>query len=191
MAITDLNLTGTPQGSGTMPRELIPLHVNDISALARNIRSAYADREKQPSHLEVLNILAKGAGYKNFQHLRSGAKEPVKEEKHPIIDRASVERVARCFDKDGVLTRFPSKRSDQISVLWVLWSRLPARTKLTEAEVNALMKAWHSFGDHALLRREICDAGLVSRTRDGRVYIRMELPMPPLAQAIARQIANK
>lgn len=47
-----------------MPRELIPLHVNDISALARNIRSAYADREKQPSHLEVLNILAKGAGYK-------------------------------------------------------------------------------------------------------------------------------
>ncbi|MCU6237396.1 DUF2087 domain-containing protein [Morganella morganii] len=53
------------------------------------------------------------------------------------------------------------------------------------------MKAWHSFGDHALLRREICDAGLVSRTRDGRVCIRIELPMPPLAQAIARQIADK
>ncbi|UHD02499.1 DUF2087 domain-containing protein (plasmid) [Klebsiella pneumoniae] len=34
--------------------------------------------------------------------------------------------MTRCFDKDGVLTRFPSKRSDQISVLWVLWSRLSA-----------------------------------------------------------------
>lgn len=170
-----------------MPRELISLHVNDISALARSIRNAYAERDRPPSHVEVLNVLAKGAGYRNFQHLRGG----VKEEKHPIISQASVERVARCFDKDGVLSRFPSKRSDQISVLWVLWSRLPARTNLTEIEVNALIKAWHSFGDHALLRREICDAGLVSRTRDGRVYLRVELPMPPLAQAIARQVANK
>ncbi|ENU4134659.1 DUF2087 domain-containing protein [Pseudomonas aeruginosa] len=57
--------------------------------------------------------------------------------------------------------------------------------------MNALLKSWHNFGDHALLRREICDAGLVSRTRDGSVYLRMELPMPPLAQAIARQITNK
>ncbi|MCX2698714.1 DUF2087 domain-containing protein [Ochrobactrum chromiisoli] len=174
-----------------MPRELIPLHVNDISALARSIRNAYSERDKPLSHVEILNILAKGAGFKNFQHLRDGAKEPVKADVHPIISQANVERVARCFDKDGVLTRFPSKRSDQISVLWVLWSRLPARTKLTEAEVNALLKSWHSFGDHALLRREICDAGLVSRTRDGSVYLRMELPMPPLAQAIARQITNK
>ncbi|EPW2919552.1 DUF2087 domain-containing protein [Pseudomonas aeruginosa] len=68
---------------------------------------------------------------------------------------------------------------------------MPARTDLTEGEVNALLKSWHNFGDHALLRREICDAGLVSRTRDGSVYLRMELPMPPLAQAIARQITNK
>ena len=68
---------------------------------------------------------------------------------------------------------------------------LAGRTKLTEAEVDALMKAWHSFGDNALLRREICDAGLVSRTRDGRVCIRIELTMPPLAQAIARQIADE
>ncbi|HCT6467157.1 TPA: DUF2087 domain-containing protein [Klebsiella pneumoniae] len=68
---------------------------------------------------------------------------------------------------------------------------LAGRTKLTEAEVDALMKAWHSFGDHSLQRREICDAGLVLRTRDGRVCIRIELPMPPLAQAIARQIADE
>ncbi len=174
-----------------MPRELIPLHVNDISALARSIRNAYSERDKPPSHVEILNILAKGAGYKNFQQMRGGAKEPVKEEKHPVISQASVERVVRCFDKDGVLTRFPSKRSDQISVLWVIRSRFPARKNLTEVEVNALLKSWHSFGDHALLRREICDAGLVSRTRDGSVYLRMELPMPPLAQAIARQITNK
>lgn len=174
-----------------MPRELIPLHVNDISVLARSIRNAYSERDKPLSHVEILNILAKGAGFKNFQHLREGAREPVKEEIHPVISQASVERAARCFDKDGVLTRFPSKRTDQISVLWVLWSRLPARKELTEGEVNALLKSWHSFGDHALLRREICDAGLVSRKRDGSVYIRMELPMPPLAQAIAHQIANK
>ena len=68
---------------------------------------------------------------------------------------------------------------------------LAGRTKLTEAEVDALMKAWHSFGDHSLQRREICDAGLVLRTRDGRVCIRIELTMPPLAQAIARQIADE
>lgn len=176
-----------------MPRELIPFHVNDISSLARSLRSALAERDKPLSHVEVLNILAKGAGYKNFQHLRAGVEksEKIAEDQQPVINQVHVERVGRCFDKQKVLTRFPSKRSDQILVLWILWSRIPARTDLTEGEVNAQLKSWHSFGDHALLRRELCDTGLVSRTRDGRVYRRIEQPMPAEAQAAVRLVALK
>jgi len=42
----------------------------------------------------------------------------------------------------------------------------------------------HGGGDHAILRRSLCDGGLVSRTRDGRVYRRVERRPPPEAAAL-------
>jgi len=40
----------------------------------------------------------------------------------------------------------------------------------TEKEINALINKWHSFEDHALLRREMYDQFLIERTEDGRAY---------------------
>jgi len=42
----------------------------------------------------------------------------------------------------------------------------------TEREVNEVLSAWHAFGDHSLLRRALCDAGLLKRLPDGSRYWR-------------------
>ena len=42
-------------------------------------------------------------------------------------------------------------------MLWGLWMRFDARRRYTEREVNEVLKAWHLFGDHCTLRRELVD----------------------------------
>lgn len=182
-----------------MSRTLVPLFVSDTSSFAKSLRTQLAEREGIPSHLELLNMLARAAGHDNFQTLRATmgtdvnqelpAPEPriVEPEPEPEPDRRLVERVGRCFDHAGRLMRWPSRRADQIAVLWVLWSKFPSARNLPETEVNVFLRDRHQFGDHALLRRELCDMGLLSRTPSGSVYRRIERPMPLDAASVARQ----
>lgn len=103
-------------------------------------------------------------------------------------DLKRVARAVRCFDAAGRLQRWPSKRSEQIVVLWVIWSQLPVDARFTESDVNAMLGGWHDNGDHALLRRELVDMGLLQRTQTGSVYRRANPPdIPPdAAEAIGR-----
>ena len=55
---------------------------------------------------------------------------------------------------------------------------MPARTDLSENEVNVLLNARHSFGDQALLRRSLIDHRMARRTADGKVYQRIEQAPP-------------
>jgi hypothetical protein len=95
----------------------------------------------------------------------------------------------RLFDERGRLLRWPSRPALQELCLWVLWSRLPNRICFTEKQISALIKSWHVFGDHALLRRALIGWRLVQRTPDGSEYQRIELKPPvelrPLLAAIA------
>jgi hypothetical protein len=75
--------------------------------------------------------------------------------------------------------------------LWVLWSRIPARRSMTEREINALLDGQHRFGDCALLRRELADRGLVTRTADGRQYTRIERQPPEEAVEIIRHLQHR
>jgi hypothetical protein len=183
-----------------MSRTLIPLTVSDTSSFAKSLRILLAEHGGLPSHLELLNMLARGAGYGNFQSLRVVVGTDVDEERlaprsrivepepAPEPDRRLVERVGRCFDGVGRLMRWPSRRTDQIAVLWVLWSKFPSARDLSETEVNSFLRDGHLFGDHALLRRELCDLGLLSRTPNGSVYRRNERHMQLEAAAVARQL---
>ncbi len=176
-----------------MSRTTLPFHANDISAVARSLRQQLAGREAAPGHVELLNMLARSIGHRNFQHLRAqlSAHErlnaPPAPEAEPI-DYRRIERLARCYDARSRLQRWPRKRSEQLIALWVLWSRLPVREELSETQVNERLQALHGFGDHALLRRELFDLGLMERTRDGRVYRRVEQPMPADALALLRHL---
>jgi hypothetical protein len=171
-------------------RQIIPFAAADISALAKSLRGQLLARESPPSHVEMLNMLARASGHRNFQHLRAGAADRAAEAPQQASDPAAVTRAAACFDAQGRLARWPGKLSQQGLCVWVLWAQLPARRVLTEPQVNALIEARHLFGDYALLRRCLCDRGLFARTVDGREYRRIEREPPPEAAALIRRVLS-
>jgi hypothetical protein len=179
-----------------MSRTLLPFHSDDISALARSLKGQLANCDSQPSHLELLNMLVRSIGYRNFQHYRAqlAARGMLENRTHAPepeqVDFVRVKRLLRMFDPGGKLARWPSKRSQQEICLWVIWSKLPARQILTEKEINLLLNENHLFGDHALLRRWLCDYGMMSRTRDGSEYRRVEKHPPAEALELIRQLRS-
>ena len=84
--------------------------------------------------------------------------------------------------------RWPYHTAEQGLCLWAFWARLPARTDMVEKDVNAILQAGNSFGDHALLRRSLIDHRLVTRTKDGKTYRRIEQAPPPEAAALIMQV---
>jgi hypothetical protein len=174
-----------------MPRSQLAYQVADVSAAARSLHQQLRKLERLPSHLELLNMLARAAGYRNFQHFRGGAMPgelPASPPAAPTIDQARVDRVANHFDAAGRLLRWPARDAHARLCLWVLWSRIPAAATFSEREISELVEDWHTFGDHALLRRALVDYGLVSRTVDGRQYLRIEQPPPPELGALRTRI---
>jgi hypothetical protein len=175
-----------------MSRTAIPLQTSDVSSLARALRSQLIGRDTVPGHVELLNMLARSVGCRNFQQLRAQAATPIAPlapaQLGPTIDWRAVERTRRCFDNNGRLTRWPAKRGDQVLALWGLWSQLPPRQITTEQEISQVLRGLHDFGDHALLRRELTEARLVSRTPDCREYVRIERPPPADAAMLIAQL---
>lgn len=183
-----------------MSRLALAFHAEDISSLSRSICRQLTELGQTPSHLQMLNILARAAGHRNFQSLRAAATlQPVATTPAPSAASTPAPKAAkatpslsqqleRYFGADGRMLRWPTKFSHQEPCLWVLWSRLPARRTLSEADVNALLKPQHDFGDHVLLRRELCNYGLLSRTLDGRIYHRVERHPPPEILGLIRHI---
>ena len=170
-----------------MPRTAIPYATPDISALAKSLRDQLARQGSAPGHVEMLNILARAAGAKNFQHFRARS-EPLEAPPARGADLARVERVARQFDPQGRLLQWPAKPSHQDLALWGLWAALPAGDAVSEAVFNGRLNALHAFGDPAILRRAMVSARLVSRTLDCRDYRRIEQRPPTEAQALIRRL---
>lgn len=181
-----------------MTRTALPYAASDISALAKSLRGQLAGRDAPPGHVEMLNMLARAAGARNSQHFKAQAEagepraapEAASGPAPDPVNAARVERVARCFDAQGRLTRWPSRPSDQALALWALWAALPPGVSMDEAGVNAEIKARHLFGDHALIRREMFNRGLVSRTPDCRDYRRIEQAPPAEALALIRRLGR-
>jgi hypothetical protein len=74
------------------------------------------------------------------------------------------------LEPDGRLRTLPRKRQARAQVLRYLAAKFDPEASYAEGEVNALIRNWHSFGDHGVLRRELVEAGLLKRTRDGSKY---------------------
>jgi hypothetical protein len=177
-----------------MTRTTIPFHAGDISSLARTLRTQLIARDGVPGHVELLNILARAVGRRNFQQLRAEAQEgatiaAATDDAPTPVDPRRLERVLRCFAPDGRLMRWPAKREDQVLALWGLWARVPSRRDFTEQQISQVLRDLHAFGDHALLRRELVESRLVSRTSDCRAYRRIEQPPPNDAAELIRQVA--
>jgi hypothetical protein len=169
-----------------VPRDLIPFATPDVSSLAKSLRAQLAGRKAVPSHVEMLNMLARANGHRNFQHFRSQRPHDLAAEAGRLADDGALTRAVGFFDADGRLTSWPAKTSLQALCLWGLWSRVPSDRVMSEREVSAL----HLFGDHAIIRRTLCQMGLLSRTTDGREYRRVERAPTPEAAALIRRLGR-
>lgn len=151
------------------------------------MREQLAKSPEPPGHVEMLNLLCRSAGFRNYQHCK-GVMEARQRQRQrlaapaptvaPPVDYEIIERAAHLFDEQGRLLRWPTRRGLQMLCLWVLWSRLASRTSFTEKQISELIKRWHVFGDHALLRRSLIGWGLVQRNQDGTDYRRIEQKPP-------------
>ncbi len=176
-------------------RLAIPFAAADVSALARALEAELAELGRPPKHLELLNMLARAGGYSNFQHLRAAREAEAKllapEPVGPPADLRKVARVANFFDTDGVLSSWPAKTGLQELCIWVFWSRIPSVSVFNERQISDMLRDWHDFGDHALLRRTLVTMGLVERTVDGREYRRLEQKPPAELEPLLALLAEK
>ena len=203
-----------------MTRTPLPYSAPDLSALARLLERAILDHHvthgKLPSHVEMMNLLARGAGKRNLQALQADAARdahrpapppstaspaaedawfdaPAIEEAPPPAPvpaelSAHARKAVQQFDTAGRLVRWPPKLSVQRLVMWVLWTRFDARKVYTEAEVNQVLKAWHLYGDHATLRRELINHKLMARKSDCSEYRKLALRPDAEAQAVLQAL---
>lgn len=166
----------------------------DLSALAKNLKRELEARPETPGHVELLNMLTRAVGFRNYQHFKASraAEErlahPVVVEPEPPVDFRRVELTARCFAGTDVLVRWPGKLNQQQLALWVMWSYLPSGEDILEKVVNDVLKRHNGFGDHVLIRRELVNMGLLTRTVDCRLYRRVEKRPPPEARALIRLV---
>lgn len=169
----------------------------DLSALAKTLKRELEERAELPGHVELLNMLTRAVGFRNYQHFKASraaeqrlANPPVVEAE-PAVDFRRVELTARCFAGTDVLVRWPGKFNQQQLALWVLWSFLPAGVEMPEKAVNDVLMRHNGFADHVLIRRELVNMGLLTRTRDCRLYRRMEKRPPPEARALIRLVSSR
>jgi hypothetical protein len=176
-----------------MPRTLITYEVADVSAAAKSLRTQLGKLERPPTHVELLNMLARAAGYRNFQHFRAEAtaRQSLASAGEPPVNLGLIEKSARHFDAAGRLQRWPARESQAVLCLFVLWSRSPRGESFTEREISELLDEWHTFGDHALLRRALVDYGLMSRTVDGRKYVRISQEPPAELEPLLARLAAR
>ena len=173
-----------------MPREAVSFVVPDLSAFARSLSRALAERDetKKPGHVEMLNLIARAAGHRNVQALQASLRSPsaplaAEDRTPPLPLSENARRALKQFDSRGRLVRWPSKYSIQKLAMWVLWTRFDSRRVYSEKEVNAVLMAANTFGDHVTLRRELVDHHLLTRKSDCSEY--RKLPARPEAEARA------
>ena len=166
-----------------MPRESLPLVVDDLSTFAKSLRTQLLAHTATPGHQTLLNMLARAAGHRNLQVLQARPPVAAPAPAEPVQHSDIVRRTLRLFDEQGRLTRLPVKRSLQLMSLWGLWMHFDAKRPYREREVNQILTTWHSFGDYCTLRRDLVTQKLLARTPDSSVYTK--LPARPGEDAMA------
>jgi hypothetical protein len=199
-----------------MARTALPLLLPDVAAftraLGRALHDHHATHGTPPGHQALLNAVARAAGRRNFQALKAQAGSPPEAAVTPMASPAAdieaspppeavdtapaaeptapdphAQRALGHFDDQGRLTRWPVKFSVQKLVMWPLWMRFEAQRPYTEREVNAILKAAHTFGDHATLRRELINHRLLERTPDCREYRKLNVRPEATARWVMSQ----
>ncbi|MEC4727644.1 DUF2087 domain-containing protein [Shewanella sp. D64] len=157
-----------------MSKNLTPFSCDDISALAKSLRKQLQQHESFPSHVEMLNILAKACGLQNFQQLRQQHAEQLLSAQ-PELTVPIPKRLKPFMRSDYIMHSWPAKYAIQQLSLWFFWCRFQYLQSYSEQQVNGILSDYLDsldFKDFALIRRELCNHKLLKRTDDGRTYWR-------------------
>jgi hypothetical protein len=190
-----------------MTRLLVPLFTPNVSAFTKTLKILLDERhavgKPLPSHVELLNLLARAVGLRNFATLKAAAltapsgvlvtvesglptgKPPGDAVDLPVLS-ATARKALMQFDESGRLVRLPNKLSVQQMTMWALWTQFAAHRSYTEKEVNAIVNAFHTFGDQATLRRELVNMKLLGRKSDCSEYWKEPHRPEPEVQAFLR-----
>lgn len=86
--------------------------------------------------------------------------------------------IAKYLDERGRVKIWPSRRNRkyQLAILKYLATKFETNVTYSEKEVTHLISENHTFGDPALLRREMFEAKLLDRKIDGSAYWLTSLP---------------
>ncbi|MEK8030606.1 DUF2087 domain-containing protein [Ideonella sp. DXS29W] len=176
----------TSPSTATRGRERVPLHCDDLSQFAKTLRLQLGEfLEKSPgsapSHVQLLNMLARAAGHRSVQALRAQATltrapEPAAAlaegpgRPAPTSLSAHAAKALTQFDEHGRLSRWPYKFAVQRLAMWGLWMRFDSNRTYTERQVNDILKAWTTYGDHVTPRRELVEMKLLGRKPDCSAY---------------------
>jgi len=82
----------------------------------------------------------------------------------------SVSKLKNFLNKEGQLIKIPSKKDMKMVALSFVLDQFSEGVDYTEKEVNEIILQNISFGDYAIIRRELCDLGWLSRDLYGICY---------------------
>ncbi len=170
----------------TMSRTPVSFEIADLSQFAKNLSRQWP--VEKPSHLTLLNLLSKAAGFQNYQHLLS--KQTVAEHPSEKLDKKTT-RWLRLFNDIGQPVRWPTKHLDQRAILWVVGAQLPEFKKWSEKQINAFIKARIAFADYAIVRRELISMELLGRTADGSNYWSESFQYPDEFKELLGQVHSR
>jgi hypothetical protein len=165
------------------------LRIIGVLARQRANKSEIADRLHMPlrdvvDHLAFLEnvgiISLKDDLYElNAEKIEGIARGQLREEKPeyvpaPDLDEKSRKVLVSCLEPDGTIKRLPSQPSQLRVILNYLVQAFTPGVDYTEKEVNTIIRRFHV--DVSGLRRDLVDAGLMDRERDGSRYWRTDGP---------------
>ena len=113
----------------------------------------------------------------NTGKLETLAREQLRVEKPeyvpaPDLDETSRKVLAACLNPDGTIETLPPQPAKLRIILEYLVQAFTPGVDYTEKEVNTIIRRFHV--DVSGLRRDLIDAGLLDRVRDGSRYWRPE-----------------
>lgn len=175
-----------------MPKTRLPLRADDLTTFVRALSDQLGDTS--PSHLALMNMAARAAGFQNVQHMRSvhaAQRRLERDAQQTPADARTVERALHQFDHLARLKQWPAKRNIQTLALWGLWATLPANTPMEERDINTRLEEEHLFSDPATLRRTMISCALLTRRKDGSDYRRINSEPPADAKALIRALGPR
>ena len=151
----------------------------DRSEIAGHLNMPLRDVVDHLAFLEHIGvIILKDDLYElNTDNLENMARTQLREEKTeyvpaPDLDDKSRKVLVSCLEPDGTIKRLPSQPAQLNVILNYLVQAFTPGVDYTEKEVNTIIRRFHV--DVSGLRRDLVDAGLLARERDGSRYWRTD-----------------